>query len=292
MAELIFQSVFSGLLTGAYYGLIALGMALVFSTTRVVNLAHGELVLLAAYVSYQAETTLGLGPLLAIPLAGAVVVVAAIATMQLVALKSRDREVASLLITFGIGIILTNGMVLVWSADFRSTQARWYIEPAPLKALPAMNGEVLFFAITGVLVVVLWWWLNRTWYGRALRAVASNRVSAGLLGIRPRRTELLAFVVAALLATIAGGALYATRAIEPPMGGPLTTKAFVVTVLAGVGSMPFLLAAALLIGVVEALTAALLSPALQDVATMVVFLLVLFALPTGLSGLAGRKVVS
>jgi branched-chain amino acid transport system permease protein len=267
-------------------------MALVFGTTRVVNLAHGELVLLGAYVAYQAETSLGLGPLLAIPLATVVVVIAALATMKLVASKVTDREIASLLITFGVGVILTNAFVLVWSADFRSTQAAWYVEPSPIRAAPAMNGELLFFALAAAFVAFLWWWLSRTWYGRALRAVASNRVSAGLLGIRPGRTELLAFVVAALLATVAGAALYATRAIEPPIGGALTTKAFVITVLAGVGSMPFLLAGALMIGVVEALTAALLSPALQDVATMIVFLLVLFALPTGLSGLAGRRVVS
>ncbi|WP_288951703.1 branched-chain amino acid ABC transporter permease [uncultured Paracoccus sp.] len=290
MFDLVAQSVFSGLLAGAYYALIALGLALVFGTMRIINLAHGELVLLAGYIAYTAESRFGLDPLAALPAAIIIVALTSVIIYLLLTRIRVDREINSLILTFGIAIMLTNGILMIWSADIRSTTSGWYLDSIIIgDTLFAMNTEILF-AVIGVLVVgAVWWWLSKSWYGRALRAVSSNRDAAKLMGIDPRTTEILSFAVAGLLASIAGIALYSGKVIEPSLGHSLTIKAFIITVLAGLGSVPGVLIGAVLIGVAESLTATLWSSALQGFVSMLLFLIVLLVMPSGLFGRTRRR---
>jgi branched-chain amino acid transport system permease protein len=289
MTELILQALYSGLLQGGSYALIALGLALVFGTMKVINLAHGELVLLAAYVAYAVESGLGLGPVFAIPIALVVVCIAAVSVYFVVSRIRKDREINSLILTYGIGVILTNAILLIWHADVHSTSSTWLQEAFVVGPLYSMRSELLFFGVSIVLMGALWWWLSRSWYGRALRAVSSNRDAAKLMGIDPGRTELVSFIVAGILAAFAGVALFSYGVIQPAYGGALTVKAFIITVLAGIGSIPGVLLGAVLLGVAEALTVTLASSALQELAGMTLFLLVLFVMPNGLFGAARRR---
>ena len=277
------------MLTGSSYALIALGLALVFGTMKVINLAHGELVLLAAYIGYTCETAFDWNPVFAIPVAMVIVCIATAATYVLVSRIRRDRELNSLLLTYGIGIMLTNGMLLVWKADIRSTKSAWMQDAAVFGPFYSARSELLFFVVSLALIAALWWWLGRTWAGRAVRAVASNREAAKLMGIDPRRVELASFLVAGILASFAGAAIYSFGVIQPGLGSNLTIKAFVITVLAGMGSVPGVLVGALLLGVTESLTTTLGSSSLQELAGMVLFLLVLFVLPNGLFGTRWRR---
>ena len=152
-----------------------------------------------------------------------------------------------------------------------------------------MRGEIVAFFVSLVLMGFLWWWLKSSWYGRAMRAVSSNRDAARLMGINPARIETASFLVAGALAAFAGVALYTMSVIQPATGHALTVKAFIITVLAGVGSIPGVFLGALLLGVTEALTVTLASSALQELAGMVLFLLVLFLLPNGLFGARARR---
>lgn len=289
MTELILQALYSGFLQGGSYALIALGLALVFGSMKVINLAHGELVLLAAYVAYTVESGLGWNPVFAIPVALVVVALASMMVYLLVGRIKRDREINSLILTYGIGVILTNGILLIWKADVRSTGSTWLQEAFVLGPLYAMRGEVLFFIVSLVMIAALWWWLSRSWYGRAVRAVSSNRSAATLMGINPGYTELVSFIVAGILAAFAGVALFSYGVISPAYGSVLTVKAFIITVLAGIGSIPGVLIGAVLLGVAEALTVTLASSALQELAGMGLFLVVLFVLPNGLFGAKGRR---
>jgi branched-chain amino acid transport system permease protein len=289
MSELILQALYSGLLSGSSYALIALGLALVFGTMKIVNLAHGEMVLLAAYIAYACERSFGIDPLAAIPIAIVVVGVAMMLTYGWVSRIRQDRELNSLLLTFGIGIILTNAMLLFWKADIRSAKTAWLQEPVVIGPLYSVRGELVFCAAGLILIVALWWWLTRTWAGRALRAVASDRETARLMGIEPHRLELTSFVIAGILASFAGVALFSVGVIQPSLGASLTIKAFVITVLAGMGSAPGVLVGALLLGITESLTTTFFSSALQELAGMVLFLVVLFVLPNGLFGNALRR---
>lgn len=289
MIELIPQALYSGLLQGGSYALIALGLALVFGTMKVINLAHGELVLLAAYIAYAVESGLGLGPMFAIPIALVVVCIAAVAVYFIVSRIKKDREINSLILTYGIGVILTNVILLIWHADVRSTSSTWLQEAFVVGPLYSMRSELIFFGVSIALMGALWWWLSRSWYGRAVRAVSSNRDAAKLMGIDPGRTELVSFIVAGVLAAFAGVALFSYGVIQPAYGGALTVKAFIITVLAGVGSIPGVLLGAVLLGVAEALTVTLANSALQELAGMTLFLLVLFVMPNGLFGAARRR---
>jgi branched-chain amino acid transport system permease protein len=289
MSELILQALYSGVLQGGSYALIALGLALVFGTMKVINLAHGELVLLAAYIAYTVESKLGLSPVFAIPVALVLVCTCAVLVYFLVGLIRKDRELNSLILTYGIGIILTNAVLLIWSADVRSTSSAWLQDAVVVGPFYSMRSELMFFFVAAILMAGLWWWLSKSWYGRAVRAVSSNRDAAKLMGINPRTTEIVSFIVAGILAAFAGVAIFSYGVIQPAFGHALTVKAFIITVLAGIGSIPGVMVGALLLGIAEALTVTLASSALQELAGMALFLMVLFVMPNGLFGAAARR---
>jgi branched-chain amino acid transport system permease protein len=284
MLELTLQALYSGLLAGGSYALIAVGLALVFGTMRVINLAHGELVLLSAYIAYTAEASYKMSPLAAIPFSIVVVCATAILVNFLVNRIRHERELNSLILTYGIGVMITNAVLIVWKADIRTTRSVWLQEPVQFGSLYAMRGELLFFLVSLALLAGVWWWLNKTWYGRAVRAVSSNREAAKLMGIDPQHTELVSFLIAGLLAAFAGVAIYSYGVVQPSLGASLTVKAFIITVLAGMGSIAGVLVGALLIGIAEALTTTFYSSAVQELTGMLLFLLVLFVLPSGLFG--------
>ncbi|WP_019140078.1 branched-chain amino acid ABC transporter permease [Noviherbaspirillum massiliense] len=289
MSELILQSLYSGTLVGGVYALIALGLTLAFGTMRVINLAHGELVLLAAYIAYAVESRFGVNPMLALPIALVVTCLCSAIVYFLVSRIQRNRELNSLMLTFALGMILTNAVLLFWSGDIRSTSNATMQDAVQIGNLYSMFSELLFFIVSLAVAVVLGWWLSRSWYGRAVRAVSSNRDAAKLMGINPSKVELASFVVAGVLATIAGIAIFSSGVISPPLGHSLTVKAFIITVLAGVGSVPGVVLAALLLGITEAMTVTLFSSALQELAGMLLFLVVLFILPNGLFGAKKRR---
>lgn len=289
MTDLILQALFSGVLVGSVYALVALGLALAFGAMRIINLAHGELVLLAAYMAYVVEARTGLDPYAAIPLALVVVVGLSFVLFQLVDRIREHRELNSLILTFAVGIILTNAILLLFASDVRTTSSPFLQDAVSFGSVYAMRGEIIAFVVSLVLMAALWWWLKRSWYGRAVRAVSSNRGAAQLMGINPARIETVSFLVAGALASFAGVALYTMSVIQPAVGHALTVKAFIVTVLAGVGSIPGVFLGAILLGVTEALTVTLASSALQELAGMVLFLLVLFFLPNGLFGARARR---
>lgn len=289
MFELILQALFSGLLVGSVYALVALGLALTFGAMRIINLAYGELVLLSAYIAYVLESRAGLDPYWAIPIALVMVGIVSLILFWMIDRIRDHRELNSLILTYGVGIILTNAILLVFASDVRTTNSPRLQDATSIGSVYAMNGEIIAFGLSIVLMFALWWWLKRSWYGRAVRAVSSDRAAAMLMGISPGRTERVAFLVAGALASFAGIALYTMTVIQPSFGHTLTVKAFIVTVLAGIGSIPGVFLAAILLGVTEALTVTLASSALQELAGMVLFLLVLFLLPNGLFGARVRR---
>lgn len=277
------------MLVGGVYALIALGLTLVFGTMRVINLAHGELVLLAAYIGYTVESSFHVNPIFALPIALVVVCACSAVVYFLVSRIKRNRELNSLMLTFALGTIVTNGVLLLWHSDIRSTSNATLQDAIQFGNLFSMVSELLFFVISLATAIALGWWLSRSWYGRAVRAVSSNRDAAKIMGINPSKVELASFLVAGVLASIAGIAIYSSSVISPPLGHALTVKAFIITVLAGVGSVPGVILAAILLGVTEAMTVTLLSSALQELAGMLLFLIVLFILPNGLFGIRKRR---
>lgn len=279
------QSLLSGVLEGGNYALYSLGLAFVFGILRVINLAHGEVVVLGGYVAYWALVRWGLHPLLSLPLAA--LAGGAVAALTYRVFLGRVRaapELNTLILTFGIGIFLTNLFLQLWSADLRSLEVDSLQRSLELGPIRIGTGELLAFATSMLAVLGLHAFLRRTEAGKAIRVTAIDRDAAALAGIDVERVDRGAFVIGGMLAGVAGPLLGVVAHFSPGLGAPLTVKAFILTVLAGVGSMTGLIAAGVIIGVGEAMTVTFLSSSYRELFGFVLFLGILLLRPTGLFG--------
>lgn len=279
--ELLVRALLPGVILGGYYALVALGLSLVFGAMQVVNLAHGEILLLGGYVGYvlfalwQADLPwVLLASMLAAAAAGAVL-------YGLLLPTRRGPPVNTLVLTYGAGIVLMNLMLQIWGADYRTIAYPALVKPVPVAGLPISSAEALAFLISVAGTAAAWLILDRTWIGWAIRAVAQNRVAAATLGLQPAAIDAAAFLLGSALAGL-GGALAGMIQSLTPVSAPLyTAKAFIVVVLGGLASVPGVLAAGLLLGLAESV-AATINPSLSELAGFLLFLGVLMWRPQGL----------
>jgi branched-chain amino acid transport system permease protein len=281
----IVQSLLSGVLEGGNYALYSLGLAFVFGILRIINLAHGEVLVLGGYVSYWLLVKWGVDPLLSLPLAALAGGGAGFLTYRVFLRKVRAApELNTLILTFGIGIFLANLFLQLWSGDLRSIEVGWLQEPLTLGPIRMSTGELAAFAFSLAAVLGMQAFLRHTRAGKAIRVTAIDRDSAALAGIDVERVDRRAFAIGGALAGVAGPLLGILAHLSPGVGGPLTVKAFILTVLAGVGSISGLLAAGVILGVGEALTVTFLSSSFRELFGFVLFLGILLLRPAGLFG--------
>ena len=283
----VVQSILSGILEGGNYALYALGLAFVFGIMRIINLAHGEFLVLGGYVAYWLLRISGVDPLLSLPLAALVPAGAAFAADRIFLRRIRAAaELNTLILTFGVGIFLANLFLHLWSADLRSIDVPWMQRPVAVGGIRAGIGEIAAFAVSVAGVLGLHAFLRRTRSGKAIRVTAIDRDAASLAGIDVERIDLLAFTIGGALAGLGGPLLGILSHLSPGAGLGVTIKGFILTVLAGVGSIPGLVAAGIVLGVGEALTATFVSSSFRELFGFVLFLAILVVRP---SGLFGRK---
>ncbi len=281
----IVQSILSGVLEGGNYALYALGLAFVFGIMRIINLAHGEFLVLGGYVAYWIMRKWGVDPLLSLPLAALVPCGAAWAADRIFIRRIRTTaELNTLILTFGLGIFLSNVMLQCWSADLRSVDVPWMQAPIALGGVYIGFGEIAAFSVSAAGVLGLHVFLRRTRTGKAIRATAIDRDAASLAGIDVERIDLLAFSIGGALAGLGGPLLGILSHLSPGAGIGVTIKAFILTVLAGVGSIPGLLAGGIILGVGEAMTATFVSSSVRELFGFILFLGILVVRPSGLFG--------
>ena len=281
----IVQSLLSGLLEGGDYALYSLGLAFVFGILRIINLAHGEVVVLGGYVAYWLLVKWGVSPLLSLPLAALTGGAAGLVTYRVFLGRVRQApELNTLILTFGIHVFIANVFLQLWTGDLRSIEVDLLQRPLSLGPIRASVGELLAFVIAVAAVLGVQLFLSRTRAGRAIRVTAIDRDSAALAGIDVARVDRRAFVIGGVLAGVAGPILGVLTHVSPGTGGPLTVKAFILTVLAGVGSISGLVVAGMILGVGEAMTVTFLSSSLRELFGFVLFLVILLARPSGLFG--------
>ena len=281
----IAQSLLSGVLEGGDYALYSLGLAFVFGILRIINLAHGEVVVLGGYVAYWLLVKWGVSPLLSLPLAGVAGGAAGLVTYRVFLRRVREApELNTLILTFGIHVFFANLFLQLWSGDLRTIEVDLLERPVSVGPIRASVGELLAFAFAIAAVLGVQLFLSRTRAGRAIRVTAIDRDSAALAGIDVARVDRRAFVIGGVLAGVAGPLLGVLTHLSPGVGGPLTVKAFILTVLAGVGSISGLIAAGMILGVGEAMTVTFLSSSMRELFGFVLFLVILLARPSGLFG--------
>ena len=284
--EMIGQVVISGVLSGALYAMVALGLALIFGVMRVINIAHGALLMLGAYVTFFLFSRAGLNPFLTVPIAMATLfVVGVLLQKSLVARVVDAPELSSLLLTFGISIALVNAAQNLFSSDLRAVEyvtGSWVVG-----GLALSRPRAIAFVFAGLVTGLAFLFLKTTRLGKAIRATSQSREVAMVCGIDVARIHLVTFGLASALAAGGGALLAVIVAIQPEMGGVWTFKSFLVIVLGGAGNYPGALLGGLLLGLVEQLAALFLTTQLSEVVAYVLLVLVLLVRPTGLLG--GRQ---
>ncbi len=281
----IAQSLLSGVLEGSDYALYSLGLAFVFGILRIINLAHGEIVVLGGYVAYWTLVRWGVGPLLSLPLAALAGAAVSLVTYRVFLRRVRAApELNTLILTFGVGIFLANLFLQLWSGDLRSVEVDWLQRAISVGPIRISVGELVAFVVSSAFVIGLQGFLTRTRAGKAIRVTAIDRDSAALAGIDVERVDRGAFVIGGMLAGVAGPILGILSHVSPTVGHGVTIKAFILTVLAGVGSIAGLIASGIIIGVGEAMTVTFVSSSFSDLFGFVLFLVILLVRPTGLFG--------
>jgi branched-chain amino acid transport system permease protein len=286
------QTLVFGILNGALYGIIALGIALVFGVMKYLNVAHGSLIIVGAYGSLILFR-LGVDPFVSIPFVllflfvGGAILFKAFFT-RIISFPEADKIKNSLLISFGLVLVLDNLATVIWTGDERSITPSYSgitFQAFGLRfPLIGLSGGVLAI----VLIFLLHLFLSRTFFGKSVRAVSQDHEAASLMGIEINRTFLLSFAISVGLASIPS-VLIALQSFSPTAGIQWFNKGIIVMMLAGIGNIYGVFPAGLFLGIIEALSVFLFGALYRDVTGLVVFVLLLILVPQGLFGKRGEE---
>jgi branched-chain amino acid transport system permease protein len=289
MLQSLGQNLAFGLLIGALYGLVALGLSLVFGVTKFLNVAHGELLMFGGYASFWAFSLLGLDPFLTIPitivflfLIGAILY--KLVFSRTVKLPEEAKIKNTLLVAFGLSVILQNLALRFWTADERGITTSYAGSALTVLGVRFPAVRLTSLAVAVFFLVALQLFLKKTYTGKAIRATVQNWEAASLMGINIHKVYLLSFAIGAALAGAAGTLVTVNYSIQPAMGLDWTLKALIVMVLGGLGNIPGTFIGGLILGVTESATSFFISSNYREVAGLVLFLLVLIFRPQGLFG--------
>lgn len=289
MTTLVLQQVVNGVTIGVVYALIAVGLTLVFGILNVINFAHGEFYMIGAFLTHALTVRLGLDYFLALLLTIVGGAVVGLVAERLTLRPLKDRHMFTVVLsTLGLSIFLQNGALLTLGPDPREIELAWGSRPLILGGVVITFLRVAVLATGAALIVALTWFIRRTIWGMAMRAVAANRAAAALMGIPVDRVYALTFAIGAALAGVAGGLLGAMFTIEPSMGEWAVVKAFSVVIMGGMGNVPGAVLGGIILGVAESLGAGFLpgGTSYKDGIGYAILILVLLCRPQGLFGRA------
>jgi branched-chain amino acid transport system permease protein len=289
MVETLVQNIVFGLLLGALYGLAAVGLSLVFGVTKFLNVAHGELLMLGGYVSFWLFNLYHVDPFVSLPLAALALVVVGIVLYSLlfsrtVKMDEEQKVQTTMLIGFGVSLILQNLAQRLWTADDRSITTAYSRMSWTLFDIRFPIVRVVSMVVALLLVIALQQFLQRSYFGKAIRATVEDWEEATIIGIDTHRVYLVAFVIGAAFAGVAGALVSVGYSIVPSMGLEWTLVCLVVMTLGGLGSIIGTFVGGLILGVAQALTAFAVGGAYRQVVGLLLFLVVLAVRPQGLFG--------
>jgi branched-chain amino acid transport system permease protein len=288
-ASLVFDILVTGLITGGIYALVALGLNLQYGLMRVLNVAHGEFLMLGAYVTYSLHTGWGANPLLTLLVTGPAAFAAGLVIHRLlyarVLAQAEGREALesrSLLLSFGLLFVLQNAALLIWSADLKGYS---YLG-TPLRVLGAVfpANRVLAAVVALGLSVGFYLYLRWSLTGKAIRALMDEPEGAQLVGVNLTRLHSVCFGLGVAMAAVTGSLISMIFELTPFIGLPYTVTALVVVILGGLGNVVGSLLGALLLGVVETAGVYLASSDIRLISSYAVLSLILLLKPSGIFG--------
>jgi len=287
--DLFANAIVAGVLLGAFYAAVAVGLAITFGQLDIVNIAHPAFVIVGSYIAWIVNSRLGIDPVLvgvlAAPLffvAGALVYRVYYAAFE----RTGQESLSGLAFFFGVMFIIEVSLILVYGVDYRNVTASYIGESIELGYVGIPLRLLVPFLAASLMTGGVWLYLSRTFTGRAILAVAQDRLALQLMGADPVRIKQWAFGLAIGTTAIAGALLIIIGPVEPSVGRVYIGRAFAVVVLGGMGSIPGMIIAALLLGVTESFVSTFAGPSWAPAVAFGVLLLTLAVRPSGLFGRA------
>ncbi|MBK9472740.1 MAG: branched-chain amino acid ABC transporter permease [bacterium] len=299
--EVLLQTLISGLLLGGLYALIGLGMTIIMGVMKIINLAHGELMMVGMYVAYLLFAWAHIDPYLSILVAVPLLFILGVALQKY--LINPVLKVDAILpenqviLTVGIGMVLANLATIIFKSDYRTTPVdyatkAWYLtdlwKDSPIELSLSFPWTVSFLFAVGI-TAALWFFLSRTDMGKSIRATAQDKDAALLMGVNVERMRVFTFGLGSALVGAAGCLFLPIYYLYPDVGGQFTLTGFVITILGGLGSTVGAILGGLILGIFESLTATYLGMGWAPVGRFVVFVLVLIFVPGGVASLLRRR---
>ncbi len=285
------QALVSGVLVGGVYGLVSMGLSLVFGVVRIINFAHGDLVMLGMYATFVLFTAAAVSPVIAIlviaPLLFLFGVILYRTLFERVVTGSTEL-VPQLSLTVGLSFILGTVAQWIFSPNHRAITVAWtttYYNLGP--AVFISQAQLIAFGVSLGVSVLLWLFLGRTDFGRAMRAMVDDRDVAQMMGVNSRRIYTFALGTSAALAGVGGAILMTYYTVFPYVGLQFLPLAFVAVVMGGMGNVLGAFVGGIVVGIVQQMTGVYVSYQLQNAGLMVVFILILLVRPSGLFGKEG-----
>lgn len=285
----ILQVIISGILLGGVYALFATGLNLIFGVMKIINLGHGELMMLGAYISFFLFTNAGINPIVAIPITA--VVMAALGYLLQLGLVERvvnQPMINSLLLTFGLSTLMMGVALNLWTSNFRSVAWGPLTGAWNLGGIAFSKSRLVAFIIAIIVTGAMWVFLERSTFGKAIRATSQHPQVAQLCGIDIRQVRYVTFALGSAMAAISGVLISMIFTINPEMGRMFIGKGFAIIVLGGLGSFFGAFIGAITLGVAETLTSYFTTTQLSEGVAYLILLVVLIVRPSGLFGKAER----
>lgn len=283
--DVLVQLILNGIMLGAMYAIISVGLTLIFGIVRVVNFAHGEFLMVGMYAVYLLSLHLGLHPYVsAVPMVLMLFAVGALVQRFIIQPLLGADEHIQIFATVGLSTALINLALLIFGADLYSVQEPGLRKPLSIGGYTVLYAQVVIFVSALVLVAGLHLFMQKTPLGRAIRATAQNRNAAQLMGVRVDRIYVIAFGLGAACVGLASALISPLFPVTPTIGTYFVLTAFVVVVLGGMRSMYGAFLGAMIIGIVDSLSGYYIAPDLKEVVYFAIFILILIFKPTGLFG--------
>jgi branched-chain amino acid transport system permease protein len=290
MLETILQLTINGLLLGGIYSLIAIGLTLIFGVVRIINFAQGEFLMIGMFATFWIFSLLKIDPYLALFIFTPLLFLLGMGTERLIIKPIQNAPpLAQIFSTFGLSIVLQNGALMFWKSDYRSLETSYSNAMISWAGLMINVPRLVAFAVAVGIVIFLYLFLQRTYLGKAMNAVAQDRDAAQLMGVDINRVYMLAFGLGIGLEGLAGALIMPIYATYPTVGFTFGLIAFVVVVLGGLGNMIGAFLGGLVIGLVESFSGFYISPELNTAIYFLIFVLVLIVRPSGLMGIVGAE---
>ncbi|MBF0530426.1 MAG: branched-chain amino acid ABC transporter permease [Deltaproteobacteria bacterium] len=289
--EVMIQAILNGILMGGIYGATALGLTLIFGVLKIINFAHGSLLMVGMFLSYYLVTLTKMNPYLAILFIAPVLFFFGYYIQQFLVKPVFESEhdvrepIGVIILTTGLWFALENIAILFFGAEYKMAQttvgSKSFIIGEYIINGPRLYAFIISFAMAGLLHV----FLKYTWMGKAIRSVSLDRETAKLMGIKPYNIFNIAFGIGTMIAGISGAILIPFYYVFPTVGVPFDNRAFVIVVLGGLGSIPGAMLGGVIIGVIESVASQFIMTSWTEALIFVIFITLLFVKPAGLFGL-------